>query len=300
MNILITGANGQLGKDCTLVLSDLHAVTCVDVEELDITHKNQVLAFIRKIRPEVIINCAAFTQVDLCETHKDQAWAVNVTGAENLAQAAAACQAFLVHISTDYVFDGIKPFPDAYSETDIPNPLSYYGITKREGELAVMRATDNHLILRTAWLYGFHGANFIKTIVKKAIAAPDVTLKIVNDQYGSPTWSMILARQIAALVQTPARGLYHASAEGACTWFEFARYFLEKLRVPHRIIPCTTQDYPTPAVRPGCSILDNHRLKNENCNQMGHWQRDLDEFLQLYGKQLLAQCQPSPKPQDSL
>ncbi|PIP38335.1 MAG: dTDP-4-dehydrorhamnose reductase [Desulfobacterales bacterium CG23_combo_of_CG06-09_8_20_14_all_51_8] len=298
MNILITGANGQLGKDCTQMLGDVHATTCVDIEELDITHKDQVLSFIRKIRPDLIINCAAFTQVDLCETQKDLAWAVNVTGAENLALAADACGARLVHISTDYVFDGKKQFPDAYSETDTPNPLSYYGITKREGELAIMRATDNHLILRTAWLYGFYGANFIKTIVKKALAAPDTPLKIVNDQFGSPTWSMILARQIAALVQTPARGLYHASAEGACTWFEFARYFLEKLQVPHQIIPCTTRDYPTPAVRPGCSILENQRLKAENCNQMGRWQTDLDEFLQVYGKQLLDQCQPSPKPQD--
>lgn len=298
MDLLITGANGQLGNDCAQVFRDAHSVTRVDIEDLDITRKDQVHGFIEKIRPDVIINCAAFTQVDLCETKKDLAWAVNVTGAENLALAAAHCGALLVHISTDYVFDGKKPFPDAYSETDEPAPLSYYGITKREGELAVIRATDNHLILRTAWLYGFFGTNFIKTIVKKALAAPDASLKIVDDQFGTPTWSMALARQIAALVQTPARGLYHASAEGACSWFEFARYFLEKLRVPCPIIPCATLDYPLPAVRPACSILENKRLTAEHVNHMRHWKQDLEEFLSLYGNKLLAQCRPSPNPQE--
>ena len=192
--------------------------------------------------------------------------------------------ALIVHISTDYVFDGNKGYPETYEETDSTAPQSIYGLTKLEGEQAVMNCTDNHLILRTAWLYGFYGHNFIKAI-----------LEIVNDQYGSPTWSMTLARQIAELLEPPARGLYHASAEGACTWFEFARYFLEKLDVPHKITPCTTEEYPTPAVRPRCAILENQRLKAENRNRMETWQSALDEYINQYGEALLAQCRPWDK-----
>ncbi|MEW6080141.1 MAG: dTDP-4-dehydrorhamnose reductase [Thermodesulfobacteriota bacterium] len=292
MNILITGANGQLGRDCQAVFGDRHALTCVDIEDLDITRPDRVLAFVRQARPEVIINCAAFTLVDQCETQKRLAWAVNVTGAENLAAGAAECGALMVHISTDYVFDGKKIFPESYVETDETAPLSYYGVTKRESERTVARCTDRHLILRTAWLYGFSGHNFIKAILKKALAAPDQPLKVVNDQYGSPTWSLTLARQIDELIDPPAQGLYHASAEGACTWFEFARYFLEKLNVPNRIVPCQTREYPTPAVRPACSILENRRLKAENRNRMGAWQKDLDDYLDRYGETLLEQCRP--------
>lgn len=292
MNLLISGANGQLGKDCQAVFQDSHTMTCVDIAELDITRRDDVSDFIRNVRPDVIINCAAFTQVDRCETEPELARAVNVTGAGNLARGAAECGALMVHISTDYVFDGNKQPPETYIETDATSPLSVYGLTKLEGEQAVMGSTDNHLILRTAWLYGFHGHNFLKTILRKALADPETPLKIVSDQTGSPTWSMALAGQIAELIDPPARGLYHASAEGACTWFEFARYFLEKLGVPHRINPCATEDYPLPAVRPRCAILENHRLKAENRNRMEHWRSDLDKYINQYGQVLLEQCRP--------
>ena len=295
MKIMITGADGQLGKDCRAVLGDAHDLTCVDIGELDIVRADETLAFIRRLRPEVIINCAAFTQVDRCETEKGPARAVNVTGAANLARGAAECRALMVHLSTDYVFDGAKRPPEAYVETDPPAPLSVYGRTKLEGEQAVMEGADDHLILRTAWLYGFHGQNFLKTILKKALAAPDQPLKIVDDQFGSPTWSLTLARQIAALIDSTARGLYHASAEGYCTWFAFARHFLERLSVPHRLIPCATEEYPTPARRPACAILENRRLKAENQNRMQDWQKDVDDFIEQYGPALLAQCRPSSR-----
>lgn len=293
MDLLITGANGQLGKDCRTVFAGDHSLTCVDIEELDITCADDVLGFIRKVQPEVVINCAAYTQVDRCETEQELARAVNVTGAENLARSAADCGAQIVHISTDYVFDGRKNCPESYSEKDATAPQSVYGRTKLEGEQAVMRCTDNHLILRTAWLYGFNGHNFIKAILKKALAAPEVPLKIVNDQFGSPTWSMALAWQIAELIYPPARGLYHASAEGACTWYEFACYFLEKLQVPHRIVPCTTEEYPTPAKRPRCAILENQRLAAEGRNRMAHWQSALDDYINQYGPALREECRPS-------
>lgn len=286
MNILITGGNGQLGKDCEKVFQKNHDITSVDIEDLDITRMDQVDDLITKIRPDIIINCAAFTRVDDCETQKEAAWQVNVTGPENLAKSARKIQSLLVHISTDYIFDGKKNPPQSYVETNIPSPLSEYGKSKLAGERAVMNNADHYIILRTAWLYGFYGPNFLKTIVRKAVAEPAARLKIVSDQFGSPTWSFRLALQIEHLITHQARGIYHASSEGYCSWYEFAKYFLEKLDIAHNIAPCTTEEYPTPATRPKCAILENRHLKNEKLNIMRHWQTDLDEYLMEYGGRL--------------
>ncbi len=290
MNILITGGNGQLGKDCEHVFKQHHTVTSVDVEDLDITNPDQVNAVAGKIRPDIIINCAAFTQVDLCETQKEAAENVNANGPQNLAKSARENDSLLVHISTDYVFDGKKKPPGFYTETNIPGPLSHYGRTKLGGERAVMNNTSNYIILRTAWLYGFYGHNFLKAILKKALNQPGTPFKIVSDQFGSPTWSFRLALQIEHLVNNKGRGVYHASSEGYCSWFEFAKYFLERLGIDHHITPCTTDEYPLPAARPKCSILENKRLKSEGLNLMGHWQTDLDEYIRQYGKQLISEC----------
>ena len=289
MNLLITGGNGQLGKDCETVFQKNHDITSVDIEDLDITHMDQVDALVTKIRPDIIINCAAFTRVDDCETQKEAAWQVNVTGPENLAKTARKIHSLLVHISTDYIFDGNKIPPQSYVETHIPSPLSQYGKSKLAGERAVMNNADHYIILRTAWLYGFYGPNFLKTIVKKAIADPATPLKIVSDQFGSPTWSFRLALQIEHLINHKARGIYHASSEGYCSWYEFAKYFLEKLDIAHNIAPCTTEEYPTPATRPKCVILENRHLKNEKLNIMRNWQTDLDEYLMQYGDRLVRE-----------
>lgn len=290
MNILITGGNGQLGKDCERVFSKNHAVTCVDIEDIDITDMNRLDTAITAIKPDVIINCAAFTNVDACETQKEAAWAVNVTGPANLAECAGKHGALIVHISSDYVFDGKKNPPDTYIETDPVGPISYYGKTKLEGENAVKKNTENFIILRTAWLYGFNGHNFLKAILKKALEKPEQPLKIVNDQYGSPTWSFRLARQISHLIDNNGQGLYHASAEKYCTWYELADYFLEKIGVPCNINPCTTEEYPLPASRPGCAILENKRLKTEGLNLMNFWQTDLDLYIDQYGARLISDC----------
>ncbi len=290
MNFLITGGNGQLGKDCEHVFKKRHTTTCVDIEDLDITDPYQVDAIVKKIRPDIIINCAAFTQVDACETQKEAAENVNVNGPKNLAKSATKNNSLLVHFSTDYVFDGKKKSPESYIETDVTSPLSYYGITKREGELAVIHQTSNHIILRTAWLYGFYGHNFLKAILKKAVNQPTTQIKIVNDQFGTPTWSFRLALQIEHLIENQGQGIYHASSEGSCSWFEFAKYFLEKLNIAHNITPCSTDEYPTPAARPKCSILENRRLKADGLNRMKHWQKDLDEYIYQYGQQLTRDC----------
>lgn len=288
--ILITGGYGQLGMDCARVLTPEHVVTSVDIDTVDITDPAQVDAICRKVNPAVIINCAAYTQVDQCETDAAAAAAVNADAPGHLAAAARQCGATLIHISTDYVFDGKKPLPDPYLETDPTGPVSVYGRTKLDGEHAVAASGCRYIILRTAWLYGFHGRNFLKTILKKALSAPESTLKVVNDQFGSPTWSYRLALQIRRLANSDAHGIYHASSEGYGAWFDLASSFLEKMGMPQRIIPCDTTAYPTPAVRPKNAILENHRLKEQGLNMMIDWRQDLDEFIATYGDRLLAEC----------
>jgi dTDP-4-dehydrorhamnose reductase len=289
-SILITGGYGQLGMDCAQVLGPDHAVTSVDIDTVDITDPAQVNAICRKVNPAVIINCAAYTHVDQCETDVAAARAVNAEAPGHLAVWARQYGATLIHISTDYVFDGKKPLPTPYLESDPTGPVSVYGRTKLDGERAVAAAGCRFIILRTAWLYGFHGRNFLKTMLKKALSVPDATLKVVNDQFGSPTWSYRLALQIRRLIGTDASGIYHASAEGYGTWFDLASSFLEKMGAPHRILPCVTADYPTPAVRPKNAILENNRLEKEELNIMRDWRHDLDEYIATFGDRLRAEC----------
>ena len=227
----------------------------------------------------MIINCAAFTRVDDCEIEKELAWNANVTGPENLAKCVDKHGGCLIHISTDYVFDGQKKVPEPYVETDVPNPISYYGMTKLEGEEAIRRTTDRHIILRTAWLYGISGHNFLKTMLKLCLRNSDNKIKVVNDQFGSPTWTYRLALQIEKLIETNNRGIFHASANGHCTWYELAVYFLKKMELPYNIIPCTTEEYPTPAHRPMNSILENRNLKEKGIDIMANWKSDVDRFI---------------------
>ena len=287
--ILITGADGQLGRDCQDVLSADYQVSAVDIEQMDIADARAVKKAVNRFKPDILINCAAFTRVDDCENQFAEAWAANSEGPANLARACAASGARLVHISTDYVFDGKKPAPEAYTETDTPNPLSVYGSTKLAGEERVLEVCEEALVLRTAWLYGYGGKNFIRSILGRVLNEPQTRLTIVNDQYGSPTWSRRLALQIARLLKTRARGIYHATAEGYCTWYELARQMCEIMALPCRIEPCTTADYPTPAARPQNSILENQRLKSEALNEMADWREDLRAFLSAHGEALSAE-----------
>jgi dTDP-4-dehydrorhamnose reductase len=290
MKIMITGNKGQLGFDCAKVLSKKHEVLGVDIDDVDITKFQDVDALVRQFDPNIIINCAAYTRVDDCETEKELAWNVNVTGAENLARCVRRYGGLLIHISTDYVFDGGKNVPEPYVETDATGPVSYYGKTKLEGEKAIMRTTDQYVIIRTAWLYGINGHNFLKTMLKLSFRNTDNKLKVVNDQFGSPTWSYRLAIQIERLLQADYRGIFHATAEGYCTWYELADYFLKKMDVPYTMIPCATREYPTPAARPINSILENRNLKNKGINLMAHWRVDVDEFVLNFRKVLIEEA----------
>ena len=290
MKILISGCDGQLGSDCEQVLRRNHEAVGVDLKDMNITDLRLVKEVIDHVRPDIVVNCAAYTNVDASETDRSLAWKVNAEGPRNLASMVEKYGSRLIHISTDYVFDGRKDPPEPYLENDEPNPLSYYGKTKLEGEMAVRQTTDRYLILRTAWLYGVRGHNFLKTILMLALKNPEEAIKVVNDQFGSPTWSHTLALQIEKLVQVNGQGTYHASSEGHCTWYELAKYFLETMSVPHVLVPCVTEDYPTPALRPRNAILENRRLKERGINLMPRWQEDLDQFISMFGVRLIREA----------
>jgi len=286
MNSLIIGCNGQLGTDCRSVLK---GAAGIDFPEMDITDRFQCLEKLDQLHPFVIVNCAAYTAVDACET--DPACrAVNAAGPSHLAEWAAANGAFLVHVSTDYVFAGDKPLFEAWLETDATGPVSEYGKSKRDGELAVLNSGAAAAVLRTAWLYGAHGKNFLKTMLRLALRNPEKEIRVVNDQFGSPTWSWTLARQIAAVIEAKGLGVFHATSEGYCSWFDLASRFLELMDVPHRIAPCTTAEYPTPARRPVNSILENRALKAAGINCFQNWDKELEEFVHIHHDDLLQEA----------
>ncbi|BDD88476.1 dTDP-4-dehydrorhamnose reductase [Desulfofustis limnaeus] len=291
MKILIIGSGGQLGTDCNVILSGNHTIIASDYPAVDIGSRDSVQAALSDARPDAVINCAAFTAVDRCESEREAAWRINADGPRHLADCAAAQQCRLIHISTDYVFDGRKTPPEAYEESDAVNPLSEYGRSKLAGEQAVLERCPEALILRTAWLYSAHGANFLKTILRLALSDATRPFTIVNDQFGSLTWSHTLARQIEKLLETSVSGVVHATADGFCTWYEGACYFLEKMAVPHSFVPCTTEQYPTPAHRPANSILRNRVLDDLGLSVFGSWQKDVDHLVDTCRTKLLAEAQ---------
>jgi dTDP-4-dehydrorhamnose reductase len=290
MNIVIVGSGGQLGSDCSKLLSGRHQVISRDLPQVDIGDAGSVARLLEETRPQVIINCAAYTAVDACESNLELSWRINALGPGFLAEGAARCQARLIHISTDYVFDGHRPAPQPYVEDDAPNPLSQYGRSKLAGEEAVIKACANHVILRTAWLYGATGKNFLKTMLRLAVADPHRQLKVVDDQHGSLTWSRTLAGQIEQLLAGDITGIVHATSEGHATWYEVARTFLTTMGLPFSMRPCTTAEYPTPAHRPANSILENRVLHRAGCNLFVDWRQDLEEFVAAHKEALLAEA----------
>jgi dTDP-4-dehydrorhamnose reductase len=290
VRVLVTGGGGQLGSDVAALLGHAHDVCSHSSKELDISNEGMVEAVLSRQRPDVLINCAAYTAVDNCETEKDLAWNVNARGPAHLAKAMETRGGRLIHISTDYVFDGNKPVSASYFEDDPVAPLSEYGRSKLAGEEAITANSSNFLILRTAWLYGWQGGNFLKTMLRLALADPARELKVVNDQHGSLTWTATLARQIQSVLSSDMQGVVHATAEGSSTWYEGACYFLETMGVPFSLSPCTTAEYPTPAHRPANSILENSRLKQAGLSVFRSWQEDIDAYVQLYKKDLLAEA----------
>jgi len=287
MKILLTGASGRLGSECKDVLESDYEIIAPNKEELDITSWDKVIMSINQLLPDIIVNCAAFTEVDECETQRKTSERINVEGTRNLAQGAARYDKVIVHISSDFVFNGRKRLPQPYFEDDPMDPLSFYGLTKMESEMAVKQNAPKYIIIRAGWLYGARGNNFLKKILEPARKKDKESISVVNDQFGSPTWFHRLARQIKVLIDNGKEGIYHATSEGYCSRYECAKYFLEKMGITIPIFPCTTKEYPTPAIRPVNSILENRQLKRERLNLMPNWQKDLNIFIDNYGEKLL-------------
>ena len=271
MRILVAGAGGQLGRELIDILSpyDVHGR---DHHGLDITDRQAVNETVEQVRPEWVINAAAYNDVDGAEKAPDLAFAVNATGPGYLAAAAARAGAEMAHISTDYVFDGRKGVP--YTEQDRADPLSVYGRSKYEGELQVLSAHPSACVLRTAWLYGQYGNNFVKAILKAAERGDP--LKVVSDQIGSPTWTRHLAQAIAELIRTPARGLFHVANGGSCSRFEFARAIV---RGRVEVQPIGAADAARPAPRPANSALVSARWEAAGLRPLPAWETALEDFL---------------------
>jgi len=276
MRVLIAGSRGMLGTELVHSFGLRHQVTGVDIEELDITSESQSRAQIEAIRPELIINAAALTQVDYCESHQENAFRVNADGAGNLAAAAAAVGASLVHYSTDYVFDGRRE--EAYSEEDAPCPLSIYGKSKLRGEQLVRERCADPIIVRTSWLFGRHGTNFIRTIL--SAARKGLPLRVVRDQRGSPTYAADLAAHTVLMVEAGCSGTYHVTNGGFCTWYDLAVTAIELAGLSGiGITPVSTSEFPRPAPRPANSVLANARLIREGLPRMRPWEEAVRDYL---------------------
>lgn len=277
MKILITGAYGMLGSDLREVLKNQELIV-TGSKDLDITDEEKVIDFICENSPDLVINAAAYTAVDDCETNYDDAYAVNALGPKNLAIACNKQDIPLIHISTDYVFDGSKRTP--LIETDKLGPQSAYGKTKLAGEKFIQENTDKYFILRTAWLYGLHGNNFVKTMLDLAENHDEIT--VVHDQVGSPTYSFDLAVATTNLLFSDKYGIYHVTNEGACSWCEFAKLIFELSDVDVKVIPVTTEEFPRPAPRPHYSVLDNKKWNSSGFVPMRTYKEALSEYLSLY------------------
>ena len=289
MKILITGCNGQLGSELAKNLREgvtelgplpaaleNAAVTCTDSATLDITDLGAVLSFVKDGGYELIINCAAYTNVNGCESDSDTAFRVNALGPRNLAMAAERFGAKLIHVSTDYVFAGDGSVP--YTEWDLCDPQSVYGRTKYLGEQYVRDFCTRYFIVRTAWLYGYIGNNFVKTMLK--LAKERGGAKVVNDQRGNPTNAADLAYHLLKLAVTEEYGIYHCTGNGECSWYDFASKIVEYSGIPATITPCTTEEYPTPAKRPAYSSLDHRMLRNTVGDEMRGWEEALKCYLE--------------------
>lgn len=275
--VLITGCNGQLGRALNELLADKRIdIVNTDVDTLDICNLKQVLTLAQKEQPDTIINCAAHTAVDKCETDVENAERINALGPKNLAIAANKIGAQLVQVSTDYVFDGSSGKP--YTETDTPCPQSVYGSTKLAGEKAVMENMAEYYIVRTAWLYG-DGNNFVKTMLR--LAKERDTITVVNDQFGSPTSALELGRMILHIVDSRQFGIYHATCEGVTSWYEFAKTIFELAKVNINLVPVTTEEYTAAvAKRPAYSVLENARLNSQGTYRMKQWEDALKEYME--------------------
>lgn len=277
MKILITGSNGMLGHDLEDVLKDTHELILTTSKTLDITDKDKTIDFIVENKPDVVINCAAYTDVDGCETNQELAYAVNSDGVRNLALGCRQIDCPLVHISTDYVFDGTAR--DPIEEDGEIGPISVYGKSKLKGEQAIQEILDKYYILRTAWLYGINGKNFPKTMLELAENHSEIT--VVYDEVGTPTYTPDLAYGISQIIETDYYGIYHLTNSGSCSWCEFAKYIFEIAGADVRVIPVTASEFSRPAPRPSYSVLKNKRWIENGFEPLRNYKEAIKEYIEL-------------------
>ena len=284
MVVLVTGSNGQLGQAIRFVAGNYPNIDFVfcSSSDLDITKKDNCESVFKKEKPDFCINAAAYTAVDKAESEPEKAHLINCIGAKNLAEACKDYNTKLIHVSTDFVFDGSKKVP--YNETDLPNPKGVYGQTKLEGEKAIQEVFDAYYIIRTSWVYSQFGNNFMKTMLR--LASERTSLSVVNDQIGTPTNAVDLAHAIlkittschAELVSASSYGIYNFSNEGQCSWFDFAKKIFEINRVKIDVTPIPTTQFPTPAVRPKYSVLDKSKIKTAFGIEIKPWEQAIEIY----------------------
>lgn len=282
MKVFVTGSAGQLGQDLMLLLhgQDYEVLGC-DRQEMDITDLDQCLEVIGGFGPDVVLHCAAHTAVDAAESDVDAAYLINATGSRNVALATEKAGAKLVYISTDYVFGGRGTQP--YHEYDNTDPQSIYGKSKRAGEILVQSLSSKFFIVRTSWVYGKYGSNFVKTMLK--LGQEKQVLQVVEDQKGSPTYTVDLARFLLELIKTEKYGVYHASNSEFCTWYEFTQAIFAEaeetlgLKFTAKLEPCTTEQFPRPAPRPRNSMLEHLAIRTNGFQDIRPWREGLRDFL---------------------
>ncbi|AKG36506.1 dTDP-4-dehydrorhamnose reductase [Paenibacillus durus] len=280
--VLVTGAAGQLGRDVVLLLESRgYEVLACDRQEMDITDLDQCGKVIGEFGPEAVIHCAAHTDVDAAETDVDAAYLINAVGTRNVALASEKAGAKLVYISTDYVFDGQGSQP--YHEYDNTDPKSIYGKSKRAGEILVQTLSSKYFIVRTSWVYGKYGNNFVKTMLKFGQEKP--VLQVVDDQKGSPTYTVDLANFLLELIGTEKYGIYHVSNTEVCTWYEFTQAIFAEaeeilgLKFTAKLEPCTTEQFPRPAPRPRNSVMEHLSIRTNGLQDLRPWREGLKAFL---------------------
>ena len=280
MRVLITGSNGQLGSEIKELAANYDNIECIykDLPKLDICDADLLNVFITDYNINVVINCAAYTAVDKAEKATDIAEQVNSTGVSNLVNALEKINGKLIHISTDYVFDGNHLVP--YKESDLVSPIGVYGKSKRAGELAVISSNIDAIVIRTSWLYSSYGNNFVKTMQR--LANDRDVLNVVDDQIGAPTYAKELASACLTILNATnwpkQTEVYHYSNEGSCSWCEFAKTILEFTKSSCKVLPITTKEYPTPAPRPAFSVLDKSKIKEHFNLEISSWQECLRQY----------------------
>lgn len=276
MVVLVTGSSGQLGQSLQFIANNYPEITFVfcNSKQLDITNLENCVEVFSQYQPNFCINTAAYTAVDKAESETDKAIAINVTGAKNLAEVSKQFNTVLLHISTDFVFDGNKNSP--YTEEDLPNPTGVYGQTKLDGEKAVQAIWEKHFILRTSWVYSQFGNNFMKTMLR--LSSERDTISVVNDQIGTPTNAVDLANVLIKIINSNSNafGIYNFSNEGTCSWYDFAKKIFEFNNITINLLPISSSSFPTPAKRPSYSVLDKSKIKTAFNLSIKSWEKSLE------------------------